>query len=278
MSELAPAIVITGGKGGVGKTSLAANLAFALGALGRRVLLLDADYGLANLDVFFGVNPPETLNLFFSGERSLRQLLVAGPNNVRLIPAASGIPDLADLPAEMSKQLLKELDRLRLDADVLLVDTAAGIGHSVTRLLRAADRLVVVTCPDPAAILDAYALSKMVLVEQPSKPIDLVVNMVGSSEEGTHVYLQIDRACRKFVGRGIEYLGSVPLDGSVVRCLRQQRPLLESEPGSPAGVQLGRIALALNERLVKIPTPNESLVSFWGHRFSTGDMETYSHE
>ena len=278
MSRLATSIAVTSGKGGVGKTSLAANLAFAMGAVGRRVLLLDADYGLANLDVLFGICPVKTLSDFFAGDRPLRDILIQGPCGVRLLPSSSGLSQLADLEPRYAQRLLQELQELRSEFDVILIDTATGIGRPVIQLLRIAGRVVVVTCPEPTAIVDAYALIKVVATEDRDKRADLIVNRARGPEQGQHVHNQLDQACRSFLDRPIGYLGAIPEDASLPRSVRRQRALLQDEPRSPAGQAIGRIALALDHGLGSGRPEGTNLVNFWENVFSVGSERCVNHE
>lgn len=233
---------ITSGKGGVGKTSLAANLAICLGQAGLRVTLLDADMGLANLDVLLGLAPKLTVEHFFRDKVPLADILVEGPAGVRLIPAGSGLPELTSLaPADLLR-FVEELRGLRATSDVVLIDTSAGISDHVSRMLMLADRVLLVTWPEPTALVDAYAALKVLHRRHPTQEVGLVVNGARSENEAQTVHQRLSTASQRFLRRGVDYDGSVPWDDAVPDAARRQRAVVTVHPLSPASRSLKRLA------------------------------------
>jgi len=227
-------IAVTGGKGGVGKTTVVANLAVAVARRRRRVLILDADLGLANIDVVLGLNPSHTLQHVLRGERSLAEVAVEGPAGVRVVPAATGIEDLTRLGPQERLLLLEQVDALDGALDVLLIDTAAGISSNVLYLNSAAHEVLVVVTPEPTALTDAYALMKVLATRHGLRRFLLLVNMCSGEGEARRTHTQIARVAERFLGVGIEYAGYVPIDDAVQRSVREQRPVLLTAPRSPA--------------------------------------------
>jgi flagellar biosynthesis protein FlhG len=226
-------LVITSGKGGVGKSTLAANLAIALGQRGARVLLVDADFSQANLDLLLGVHPRWDLQHVLSGEKSLEEIVVQGPAGVRLVPASSGVPELADLDDFRLELLWRGMSQLEHDSDVVLIDTASGVGRSVTWLCRAAREVVVVTTPEMPAFSDAYGLIKLLQQQGVTRPPHVVVNHADSPEEAEEAAHRLRLVARRFLQLELDVWGSVPYDPSVPRAVRQQEPVLTAYPQSP---------------------------------------------
>ncbi|HOX05729.1 MAG TPA: P-loop NTPase [Planctomycetota bacterium] len=233
-------VAVTGGKGGVGKSSLAANLGLALAAAGRRTLLVDADLGLASADLLLGVRPRATLAEVALDGLEVREALVPVAPRLDLLPGASGVADLADLTPVARQTLIASLAGLDGEYDVLLVDTAAGAGEQVRAFLRAADRVLAVTTPDPAAVTDAYALFKLLAAEG-HRGLGLTVNMARSEDEGARVAGRIAQVARRYLGAEIELLGSVPFDWQAAAAVRARRPLLTAAPFAPASHAVRRI-------------------------------------
>ncbi len=241
----AGAIAVTGGKGGVGKSNLVINLAVALGRWGRRVLVVDGDLGLANLDVLLGLVPQRNVEHLVRGEATLEELLVEGPRGIRVLPAASGVPDLSRLDEVTRGRLLGSLAAGAELADDVLIDTGAGLGDTTLALQLAASRVLVVTTPEPTSLVDAYATLKVLWSADPHKPVDLVVNAAENDDEAQRAHEQIARAARHFLGREPGTLGPVYRDPKVGEAVRRQRSLMELYPTSRAGHCYERIALEL---------------------------------
>jgi flagellar biosynthesis protein FlhG len=237
-----PVVVIASGKGGVGKSTLAANLAVALGERGARVLLVDADFAQASLDLLLGLHPRHDLQHVLAGEKTLEEIVVRGPRGVTLVPAASGAPELADLDDVRLEFLLRGLTQLETGADLMLIDTASGISRTVTSLCLAADVNLVVTTPEMPAFSDAYGLMKLLHHQGLSTPPHLLVNMAGSAEEAEETAHRIGLVARRFLRMTLEPWEPVPFDSAIPRAVRLQEPVLTSFPHSPAAAAYRAIA------------------------------------
>ena len=228
-------IAVTGGKGGVGKTSVSVNLATACAANGKRVLLLDGDLGLANVDVFLGLSPRHTLAHVLSGERSLSEILVDAPQGFQVVPGASGVADMANLGVAEHVGLVRAFSSLAQNLDMLIVDTAAGLSHSVLQFSQAAQHVLVVICDEPASMTDAYALVKVLSRNHDVRRFRILANMTRSPGEGAALFDKFARVTGRFLDVTIEYIGEIPDDPSMRRAIREQRPVAESYPSSPSG-------------------------------------------
>jgi flagellar biosynthesis protein FlhG len=240
-------LAIASGKGGVGKSNLAANLAVALGELGARVLLLDADLAQANLDLLLGLNPRFDLQHVVSGEKSLEEIVVEGPRGVSLIPAASGVPELADLDDYRLECLLRGLGNIEGRADLILIDVASGTSRQVLLFCLAADEVVVVTTPEMPAFSDAYAMIKLLQQRGLTRPPYLVVNAAAGPEEADEVARRLRLVARRFLQLEPESLGFVPFDSAVPRAVRRQEPVVTAFPRSPAANAYRALAARLWE-------------------------------
>ena len=232
--RLAQAIAVTSGKGGVGKTNLAVNLAVCLARLGRRVCLLDADLGLANADVLCSLTPRLTLEHVVAGRCRLADAMVLAPGGFRLIPGACGVARLAELSGAHRCLLLEQLSALERVVDVLIIDTAAGLSSNVLAFAAAAHRVMVATTPEPTAMTDGYAISKALFARGEQIRIELVVNMVGAPEEAADVFHRMDRVSRMFVNRSLGFAGSVPRDPVVPEAVLHRVPYALYAPDGPA--------------------------------------------
>lgn len=240
-------LAITSGKGGVGKTNLSVNLSYALMELGRRVILLDADVGLANVDVLLGTVPPAHLGqvLAADAEVIMTDLVYTGPGNLRLIAGAAGIGEPADLPDAVVQKLIRGFQGLDGSADFLILDTGAGIGRLVTELLTAADEVVLVTTPEPTALTDAYAVVKTLVRRQPGARIGLVVNQALGREEAHLAAQRLRSTVLRFLNVPLDVLGYVPQDAAVPRAVREQTPFFLNAPTCPAAQSVRTIARQL---------------------------------
>ncbi|MBI4476548.1 MAG: MinD/ParA family protein [Acidobacteria bacterium] len=227
-------LAITSGKGGVGKTNVVVNLGVALARLGQRVAILDADFGLGNVDVLLGLAPPFHLGHLFAGEKTLPEIMIDGPLGVRVIPASSGLRELTALSPRQLGQLSAALDTLQEAVDFLLVDTAAGISDNVIQILGMSQRVLVVTSPEPTAVVDAYAVIKILSTVDPRKELGLIVNGARSQDEADLLFRQLDIAVTRFLHRRVHYLGFVLDDPSVREAVLAQRPVVDHLPQAPA--------------------------------------------
>jgi flagellar biosynthesis protein FlhG len=240
-------LAIASGKGGVGKSNLAANLAVALGEMGARVLLLDADLAQANLDLLLGLNPRFDLQHVVSGEKSIEEIVVEGPRGVSLVPAASGVPALADLDDYRLECLLRGLGNLETETDLILIDVASGSSRQVLTFCLAADEVMVVTTPEMPAFSDAYGMIKLLQQSGLSRPPHLVVNAAASPEEAEEVAHRLRVVARRFLQLEPDSWGFVPFDAAVPRAVRRQEPVVTAFPGSPAAQAYRAIAARLWE-------------------------------
>ena len=235
----------TSGKGGVGKTNTVVNVALALANLGHSVLILDADLGLANIDILLGLTPKHTIADFLAGRRSLSEVVVDTPHGISVIPAASGVEGICDLRGEQKQLLLQAIEGLASAYDYLLIDTRAGISADVLCFSSAAGEIVVLIQPEPTSITDAYALIKVLVTSYGEKRFLVVANEVRSEAEGRQAFQKLARVVGRYLHVDIRYMGSVPADPLLQDAVREQRPVLERFPSSPAGLAL----TALTKRL-----------------------------
>jgi len=252
-------LAVASGKGGVGKTSLAVNLALAWAQAGRRTCLLDGDLGLANVDVLLNLHPPYSLRDVVAGTRRLEDVMIEGPAGLRVIPSASGVEALADLDAEARSALLSELQGLDDMAEIAVVDTGAGISRTVLSLILATDEAVIVTTPEPTALTDAYALVKVLTQRRPGLPLYLAVNQVAHAAQAREVHGHMERIVRRFLRREIPLAGGVPRDGCVERAVREQRPFVLYFPYARASEAIQALARTLEARRATPDAPGQ----FW---------------
>jgi flagellar biosynthesis protein FlhG len=241
----ATVIAVTSGKGGVGKTHVAINVSVALARLGRRVALIDGDFGLGNADVMLGLTPTLHVGHVLTGERTLPEAMVEGPRGLRVLPAGSGIPALTALSADHRARFDAVLAEARRDFEFVVLDTAPGIGDNVVGLLKQAAHVLLVTSLDPAAMVDAYALAKVLWKSAPAAEIGLVANSVRNGTEGRLAFKQIDRAAARFLGHHLRYLGFVPEDPGVREAVVLQRAVVDHLPQTPASRSLRLLATRL---------------------------------
>jgi flagellar biosynthesis protein FlhG len=233
-SDGATVIAVTSGKGGVGKTNVVVNLAVALARLGHRVGILDADFGLGNVDVLLGLTPESHVGHLLAGEKALADIVLRGPLGVQIVPASSGLQSLTALTRAQRVRLNDALDALRADLDFLLIDTASGISNNVMEMLDLAARVVIVTSLEPCAVVDAYATAKILSVNAPDKEIGVVVNSVRDGDEAALAFKQLDTAASRFLGRRLRYYGYIAADPAVREAVVVQRAIVDHLPQSPA--------------------------------------------
>lgn len=224
----------TSGKGGVGKTHMVVNLAYALRRLGARVMILDADLGLANVDVLLGLAPRFNIQHVLAGQKTLAEVLVEGPAGMLILPASSGVQDLVDLTEGQRLQILAELDALETQLDFLLVDTGAGISANVMYFNMAAQDIVVVVTPEPTSMTDAYALMKVLSTKYAEKNFKVLLNAVAHAAEAKDVFRRLSTVAERFLNISLDYLGFVVYDTAFSQAVRQQKPLMGLYPTSVA--------------------------------------------
>ena len=253
---------ITSGKGGVGKTAVVANLAVLLARLGKRVLILDADLGLANIDVVFGLAPEHNLNHFFTGEQDLETILADGPEGIKILPAGSGVQRFTRLDSEQKMRLLEALDAMHNDFDFVLIDTEAGISENVTYFNTAAHEILVVTTPEPTAITDAYALMKLLSNQYHEKHFNLIVNFIKNEEEALDVYRKLTMVANRYLDISIDYIGSIPRDKLMVEAIRKQQVLVQLFPDSKTSQAFEALARSIIQEPQTLE-PKGSIQFFW---------------
>lgn len=233
---------ITSGKGGVGKTHCSINLAIALARLGKNVLVLDADLGLANVDVMLGLKPQGTLHDVILGSKTLSEIILDGPEGIAVIPSSSGIQSLCTLSAAERVFLLQEIERVAADFDYLLIDTSAGISTEVMYFNSASAEVVCVITGEPTSLTDAYATIKVLGQQYGEKNIAIIANNVPNAEEGLKSFNRLARSVQRFLQVELSYLGAIPTDASVGHAVQEQRAVIDMFPSSRAAVAVAGIA------------------------------------
>ena len=225
-------ITIASGKGGVGKSNVTVNLAIALASLGKKVTILDADLGLANIDVMLGLHSKKNLSHVMEGECELEEILLDGPNGIKIIPASSGVKNMAEMSPAQHAGLVGAFSQLSHEIDILLIDTAAGISDSVISFSRAAQEVLVVVCDEPASITDAYALIKLLSKEKDIFKFHVLANMVSGPQQGREVYDKLSKVSNRFLDVALEYIGHVPYDEHLQKAIKRQKSVVEAFPRS----------------------------------------------
>lgn len=235
LSALGPRVIaVTSGKGGVGKTNITVNLAIALKQAGQRVLVIDADLGMANVDVVLGSMSKKHLLNLLEKDTELRDVLIDGPYGVRYISGGSGIEKAADFTYEERQRLMQKLTACGQMADIILIDTGAGLGKNVMDFILAADEVLLVTTPEPTALTDAYAVLKAYSMYASNKNIKLLVNRVYDEAESREVVAKLQQTSTRFLNMSLDCIGYVFEDTAVMKSVRQQQPFLAAQPGSVA--------------------------------------------
>jgi flagellar biosynthesis protein FlhG len=235
-------IAITSGKGGVGKTNIVANMGYALCKAGQRVLIFDADLGLGNLDVLLGLTPRYNLSHVIAGRKSLSEIVMGGPGNVKILPASSGIQELTKLTSVQKLRIYNDLNTLLSSYDIVLIDTAAGISSNVLYFNASANEIMVVVTPEPTSITDAYALMKILSVKYQEKHFRLLVNLAKNAKEADEVSRQLSLVANRFLDVSIEYFGSVLVDDNVKIGVRKQKVVSEMAPMTQASRNFAELA------------------------------------
>lgn len=240
-------IAVTGGKGGVGKTNMSVNLSIALAEMRRRVVLMDADLGLANVDVLLGLDAKYTLADVLAGGKTLQDVLVNGPGGIKIVPASSGVPQMAGLSPQEHAGLIHAFSELSEQLDVLMIDTAAGISDTVVSFVRAAQEVVIVVCDEPSSITDAYALMKLLNVEHGIFRFRVIANMTRSVQEGISLFNKLNAVCDRFLDASLQYLGHVPFDENVRKAVQKRTPLLAYSPRCKAANAIRVLAQKIDD-------------------------------
>ena len=257
-------IAVTSGKGGVGKTNIVANLGYTFARMGKKVLILDADLGLGNLDVLLGLAPKYNLSHVIMGEKSVGDIIVEGPGNMLILPASSGIQELTQLTAQQKVKILSELDGVIDSVDLLLIDTAAGISSNVMDFNVTAQEIIVVVSPEPTAITDAYALMKVLSLKYAEKCCKVIVNLASTAEQGREVFRQLHLVTERFLDMTVDYLGSVLVDAKMIKGVKQQKLVSELYPDTHASKCFDDLARKIfTQPPTNVPKGNSNF--FWHH-------------
>lgn len=262
IKNTARVITVTSGKGGVGKSNLSVNLAIQFRKMGKRVVIFDADFGLANVEVMFGAIPKHNLSDLIYRNMSIEEIITEGPMEIGFISGGSGILGLNNLTKEQIQSLVKSMDELSTITDIIIVDTGAGISDSVLEFVLASPEVVLVTTPDPSSLTDSYSLLKALhhhpdFAKQKSQ-ISVVSNRVSNQEEGKLLFEKLDSVVKQFLEGQIQYLGAVPQDAALEKAVRQQKPVSLLTPNSKSAEAFETIANAI------INGKDESAPTKWG--------------
>ncbi|WP_114960397.1 P-loop NTPase [Thermomonas haemolytica] len=240
-------IAVTGGKGGVGKTTVSINLAMAMVLSGQRTLLLDTDLGLANVDVMLGLSPRLTLADVFAGRCELRETIIEGPRGLLVVPAASGKRHMTELLPQQHAGLVNAFSQLDLPLDVMVVDTAAGISDSVLTFCQAAQDVILVVCDEPASVTDAYALAKVLSRDRGVNRIEVLANQVANPTEGKALFDKLERVTSRFLDITLSYLGAIPRDEWLRVAVQRQEPVVDAFPGAPSSLAFRELAARISQ-------------------------------
>ncbi len=244
-------VAVTGGKGGVGKSNISINTAVAMAREGKRVVVLDGDLGLANLDVLLGVRARYNLSDVLEGQCDLRDVMVEGPGGVRIIPASSGTPHMANLGEQEHAGIIHAFSQLADDIDVLVVDTAAGISKTVISFVRASQEALIVVCDEPTSITDAYALIKVVNQDGNMNRFRVVANMVRGKSEGKRLFQKLSSVTDRFLDVTLQYAGEIPHDDHVRKAVQRQKSVVELFPSCKASLAYQELA----RQMLRWPLP-----------------------
>lgn len=245
-------IAITGGKGGVGKSNLSVNVAVAMAQAGKRVLVFDGDLGLANIDVLLGVSTQRTIADVLEGRCDLRDVIVEGPEGIKIIPASSGTARLANMGAIEHAGIIHAFSEIADSIDVLIIDTAAGISTNVTSFVQAAQEAVLVVCDEPTSVTDAYALIKLLNRDCRLDRFNIVANMVRTDQEGRALFNKLVKVTERFLDVNLHYLGDIPQDEVVRKSVQRQKAVVVAYPSSRAALSYQAIA----KKMMLFPVPS----------------------
>ena len=245
-------IAVTSGKGGVGKSNVTVNLAVTLAQSGERVMVMDADMGLANIDVLLGLSPGLNLSHVINGECSLEETLIDGPAGIKIVPASSGVATMSDLTPAQNAGVIRSFSELTEPVDTLLIDTAAGLSDSVVSYKRAAREVIVVVCDEPASITDAYAMVKVMNRDYGVERFHVLANQAHGASQGRELYNKLARVSERFLDVTLDYLGCIPYDECLKKAVQKQKAVVEAFPRSQSATAFKQIA----RKTQQWPTPS----------------------
>jgi flagellar biosynthesis protein FlhG len=235
-------VAVTSGKGGVGKSNVTINLAVSLAQSGEKVMVMDADMGLANIDVLLGLSAGLNLSHVINGECSLEETIIEGPSGIKIVPASSGVAAMSDLTPAQNAGVIRSFSELTEPVDTLLIDTAAGLSDSVVSYTRAAREVIVVVCDEPASITDAYAMVKVMNRDYGVERFHVLANQAHGAQQGRELYNKLARVSQKFLDVTLEFLGSIPYDDCLKKAVQKQKSVVEAFPRSPSAMAFKQIA------------------------------------
>ena len=267
-------ITVTSGKGGVGKSSVSVNLAIQLSRMGKRVVVLDADFGLANVEIMLGIHPKYNLaDLMFRG-KSITDIITPGPENVGFISGGSGINELANLTREQVFHLIQKMEELDHKADVIIVDTGAGISNSVLEFVAASEEVLLVATPEPTSITDAYALLKSLNRCTSYRPgttiVKMIANQVRNAKDADELFEKIGLVVNKFLNVEVEYLGAIPYDANMSKAIMKQTPISIAAPNSPTARCISDIVAKLENKVPEDAGKRLGIVQMFTSMIRTG--------
>lgn len=239
-------IAVTGGKGGIGKTTISVNLAVSMAKAGKRVLIFDADLGLANVDVLLGLKPKLTIKDVIEGRCSLDEVCVTGPYGIKIIPGASGIQSLVEMPRNHSVSLIQSFETMAEKMDVMIIDTAAGISRQVIDFTNASQHIVLSLCNDPSSLMDSFAVIKILNQQYARRQFGIVVNKVKNMREGYQVFLRFQETISRFMNVQTEYLGFIPRDDYITIAARENASIVDRFGFAPAALAIQQISQGMN--------------------------------
>ena len=245
-------IAVTSGKGGVGKTNLSVNLGVALAQMGKRVALLDADMGLANVDILLGLSPEFNLSHVLAGDKTLNDIMLNGPAGLRVIPASSGIQQMSELSTIEQAGIIRAFSEIDQNLDVLIVDTAAGISSSVVNFARACQEIIVVVCDEPTSLTDAYAYIKLLNRDYGLSKFHIVTNMVQSAQQGQQLFTKLTKVTDRYLDVSLSYTGAIPFDEYLRKSVQKQKPVVDVFPRSKSALAVKNLALKIDGWPIKI--------------------------
>ncbi len=245
-------IAVTSGKGGVGKTNFTVNLGIALRKQGKRVSIIDADFGLANVEVLFGMMPRFSLGDVLLGARTMEEVVSEGPLGIKLISGGSGLTELANISERQMAYILENISFLDSLSDIILIDTGAGISRSVINLIKASNETIIISTPEPTSVTDAYTIIKTIKEEATKLPdIKLVVNRVDDEKEGEEIFGKLHAVSQKFLNLRLGKLGYIPQDNSLIKAVKKQEPVMLLFPDAQSSKAITNISYRLLDMPVK---------------------------
>jgi len=247
-------IAVASGKGGVGKTNVSVNLSLALVETGKEVLLLDADLGLANVDLLLGLRAEYNLSHVITGERTLEEVIIKGPEGLNIIPASSGTQMMSELTPSQHAGVIRAFSELSTPIDVLMVDAAAGISDSVVSFTKASNEVIIVVCDEPTSLTDAYALMKVLNTDHGIQRFNILANSVRSPKEGLNLFAKLSRVTDHYLDVTLDYMGAVPYDEYLIKAVKKQHAVMQSYPQSPSSMAFRKLA----KKVATWPMPEQA--------------------